>query len=145
MGKARDVVEAAFRAWNAGDLDAMLKDYDDNATFWSTARPEGLGGKAQVREYCQLLFNAFPGVQIKIANLIESGDKVAVEYKVSGTHGGPLVTGGRTIPATGKPIEGQGADFLEVRNGRIVSERIYADNLELMRQLGLMPAAASAN
>lgn len=145
MGRARDVVEAAFRGWNAGDLDAMLKDYDDNATFWSTARPEGLRGKAQLREYSQVLFNAFPGVQINITNLIESGDSVAVEYKVSGTHTGPLVTGGRTIPATGKPIEGQGADFLEVRNGKVVSERIYTDNLELLRQLGLMPAAASAS
>ena len=37
MGRARDVVEAAFRAWNAGNLDTIVNDYDENAKYWSTA------------------------------------------------------------------------------------------------------------
>ena len=139
MARARDVVEAAYRAWNAGDLDKMLKDYDEKATYWSTARTAGVNGTAQIREYCRGQLTTFPGIQIEVTRLIESGDWVAVEYRLHGTHKGPLETPSGTIPATEKAIELAGAEFFETRDGKIVTERNYVDSLELMRQLGLIP------
>jgi steroid delta-isomerase-like uncharacterized protein len=140
MGRARDVVEAAYRAWNVGDLDAIVNDYDENATYWSTARMTGVYGKAEIREYCKSQLRTFPGIQFAIISLIESGDSVAVEYRVHATHKGPLESPSGTIPATGKTIDFAGAEFFEIPSGKIVTERNYVDSLELMRQLGLMPA-----
>jgi len=140
MGRARDVVEAAYRALNAGDLDAIVNDYDENAKYWSTARMAGIHGKAEIREYCKSQLRTFPGIQFVITNVIESGDSVAVEYRVHATHKGPLEAPSGTIAATGKTIDFAGAEFFEIHSGKIVTERNYVDSLELMRQLGLMPA-----
>jgi len=140
MGRARDVVEAAYRAWNAGDLDTIANDYDENAKYWSTARMAGVHGKAEIREYCKSQLRTFPAIQFVITNVIESGDSVAVEYRVHATHKGPLEAPSGTIPATGKTIDFAGAEFFEIHSGKIVTERNYVDSLELMRQLGLMPA-----
>lgn len=144
MGKARDVVEAAYRAWNAADLDEMLKDLDDNAEWLSGTR-RVLRGKDQIRQAKQGYLTAFPGSQFKITNIVESGDWVVVEYKFTGTHKGPFVTPGGTIAATGKSVEVPIVDVYEVRNGKIVAQRGYFDNLDLMTQLGLIPAAATAS
>jgi steroid delta-isomerase-like uncharacterized protein len=134
------VVEAAYRAWNAGDLDLIVNDYDENAKYWSTARMAGVRGKAEIRSYCQSQLRAFPAIQFVVTNVIESGDSVAVEYRVQATHKGPLEAPSGTIPATGKTIDFAGAEFFEIHRGKIVTERNYVDSLELMRQLGLMPA-----
>ena len=140
MGRARDVVEAAYRAWNVGDLDAIMNDYDENATYWSTARMTGVHGKAEIRDYCKSQLRTFPGIRFAITSLIESDDSVAVEYRVQATHNGPLELPSGTMPPTGKTIDFVGAEFFEIPRGKIVTERNYLDSLELMRQLGLMPA-----
>jgi steroid delta-isomerase-like uncharacterized protein len=140
MGRARDVVEAAYRAWNSGDLDRILNDYDENAKYWSTARMAGLHGKAEIRVYCESQLRSFPAIQFVITHVIESGDWVAVEYRVHATHNGPVEAPSGTLPATSKTIDMAGAEFFEIQNGKIVTERNYIDSLELVRQLGLMPA-----
>jgi steroid delta-isomerase-like uncharacterized protein len=140
MGRAREAVEVAYRAWNAGDLEAIVNHYDENAKYWSTARVAGIHGKAEIREYSRSQLSAFPAIRFVITKLIESGDSVAVEYRVHATHNGPLEAPSGTIPATGKTIDFAGAEFFEIRSGKIVTERNYVDSLELMRQLGLMPA-----
>lgn len=145
MGRARDVVEAVYRACNAGDLDMMLKDYDEDAMYWSTAHSAGAHGKAQIRPYFKGLLTTFPDIQFVVTKLIESGESVAVEYRVHGTHKGPLKTPSGTIPPTGKTIELSGAEFFETRKGQIVTDRNYADRLELMQQLGLISAAAATS
>jgi len=140
MGRAREVVEVAYKAWNAGDLEAILNHYDENATYWSTAHVAGLHGKAEIREYSRSQLRIFPTIQFVITNLIESGDAVALEYQIHARHDGPMEAPSGTIPATGKTIDFAGAEFFEIRSGKIVTERNYVDSLELMRQLGLMPA-----
>ena len=100
----------------------------------------GIHGKAEIREYCKSQLRTFPGIQLEITNVIESGDSVAVEYQVHATHKGPLEAPSGTIPATSKMIDFAGAEFFEIHSRKIVTERNYVDSLELMRQLGLMPA-----
>ncbi len=105
MGKARDVVEALFRPLNAGDLDGVMRDVDENASEWFTGLPAELRGKNQIRQVRQGGFTAFPGYQMKITNIVESGDWVVVESRFTGTHKGPLENPGVMIPATGKTVE----------------------------------------
>ena len=48
------------------------------------------------------------------------------------------------IPATGKRIEFEGADFHEYRDGKVAKLRIVFDMSDLGRQLGLLPGPGSA-
>jgi predicted ester cyclase len=86
-------------------------------------------------------FTAFPGYQMKITNIVESGDWVVVESRFTGTHTGPLVDPGGSIPAT--DVEAASVDVFEVRGGKIVAHRGSFDNLDLMAQLAVVPAGAA--
>lgn len=44
------------------------------------------------------------------------------------------------IPPTGRRTEGRYVDVFVIRDGKIVSDHLSFDGMELMEQLGLMPA-----
>jgi predicted ester cyclase len=78
---------------------------------------------------------------MKITNIVESGDWVVVESRFTGTHTGPLVDPGGSIPAT--DVEAPRVDVFEVRGGKIVAHRGSFGNLDLMTQLALGRAGAA--
>ena len=57
-----------------------------------------------------------------------------------GTHTGPLVLpDGTELPPTGKRVEVKGMELVRVRDGKIVVDNLYYDNLAVAAQLGLLP------
>jgi predicted ester cyclase len=57
-----------------------------------------------------------------------------------GTHTGPLVLpDGAELPPTGKRVEVSGMELVRVRDGKIVVDNLYYDNLAVAAQLGLLP------
>src|ERR687894_2809438 len=66
-------------------------------------------------------------------------DIVAAHWTVSGTQTERLATvTGRTIPPTRRRATVSGVLLTEVRDGKIVRERWYWDQLSLLDQLGIM-------
>jgi len=72
----------------------------------------------------------------------DDGDNVVEESVFNGTNDGPL-TGpdGSQIPATGRQVSEPFSGLHTVRDGRIISTRFYFDQLDMLTQLGLMPAS----
>ena len=63
-----------------------------------------------------------------------------------GTHTGPVVLpDGTELPPTGKRVEVQGMELVRVRDGKIVVDNLYYDNLAVAAQLGLLPQAVPSN
>ena len=57
-----------------------------------------------------------------------------------GTHTGPLVLpDGTELPPTGKRVEVKGMELVRVRDGKVVVDNLYYDNLAVAAQLGLLP------
>jgi SnoaL-like polyketide cyclase len=69
------------------------------------------------------------------------GPRAAFWWRAQGTNTGAIDPPG--IPATGKLVEFQGADFHEYRDGEISRLRIVFDTADISRQLGLLPAHGS--
>jgi predicted ester cyclase len=46
---------------------------------------------------------------------------------------------GTELPPTGKRVEVTGIELVQVRDGKIVVDNIYYDNLAVAAQLGLLP------
>ena len=63
-----------------------------------------------------------------------SGDKLTKYWKFKGTHTGDFMG----IPATGKTISVEGCTIARMVNGKIVEERDFMDNMDFMKQLGLL-------
>lgn len=77
---------------------------------------------------------AFPDLDFEIRHELTCGEHVSViELRASGTHRGPL----EGIAPTGRRVELDVCNVIEVRNGRIAVEREYFDSLSMLRQLGM--------
>jgi predicted ester cyclase len=109
-----------------------------------TAEYPGAAGlnREQARMFNQSFLDAFLDLRFDIHRVIADGDCVAIHWTGSGTHSAPLATmSGQVIPPTGRRGAVSGVFIVEVKDGKIVSERSYWDQITLLTQLGLMPAA----
>lgn len=81
---------------------------------------------------------AFPDLTFEIRHEIPCGEHTSViEFTASGTHRGPL----EGIAPTGRRVEIDVCNVIEVRDGKIAVEREYYDSLSMLRQLGVAEGA----
>jgi steroid delta-isomerase-like uncharacterized protein len=78
---------------------------------------------------------AFPDLRLTVDKIIAEGDLVAVRFIAEGTNTGL----GNGLPATGKKVRIPG---MTIFDGKIVEEWASFDQLDFMRQLGLMPTSS---
>ena len=89
---------------------------------------------------------AFPDLHWEFRQFIEGPDTVVVEAVFLGTNTGPMIgPTGTTLPATGKSVELPICDIWKIRNGRIVENRIYYDQVTFLAQLGLLMSPHEVN
>ena len=87
---------------------------------------------------------AFPDAEYVVESFVEEGDTFTDEWTFTGTNTGPFRLPDGEVPATGRPVELKGMEFVEVRNGRIVVDNLYYDFMAAVAQLGLIPQGAAA-
>lgn len=81
--------------------------------------------------------HAFPDLQYTIDDLIADGDKVVTRWTLRGTHLGEFMG----MPPTSRPINVAGIQVERIVDGKIKEHWRQSDDLGLMRQLGVLPAA----
>ncbi len=97
--------------------------------------PSGLPG---VREYCAVLFAAFPDLEYELGLLIADEDRVASRDTLRGTHRGEFFG---ALP-TGRRVTFSAMQVVRCAGGRIVERWGVADLAGVLRQAGLLPAPA---
>lgn len=80
---------------------------------------------------------AFPDWHGTVDDIIVEGDTVVNRWTGHGTHS----TDSMGIPATGKAVTLHGITIFRVAGDKVVEEWTQADQLSMMQQLGLIPAA----
>ena len=137
MASPREVAESYYAALERNDIDAALAFFGDDGELVSPSGP--MRGPDQIGRFLTGFGTAFPDARFNLGVTVEVGNTVAEEGTYSGTHTGPLMTpDGQEIPPTGKTVHAPFAAFSEVVDGKIVSQRVYWDQLGFMAQLGLM-------
>ena len=71
------------------------------------------------------------------------GHTVIVEGVFTGTHDGTLKTPMGDVPATGRKVKGDFVQIFEVDRGLVKRNSLIYDQVQLMTQLGMAPAAPS--
>lgn len=142
MGRYRDLLERYVASYNAGDLDGVMDLYAEDAV---QLMPVGrFTGRSAIRERLARELAAFPDVDFSFSSFVEQDDTFADEWVFEGTHTGPLVLpDGTELPATGKRVQMKGMELVRVRDGRIVVDNLYYDNLSVVAQLGLTLKAST--
>jgi steroid delta-isomerase-like uncharacterized protein len=95
----------------------------------------------RTQQFFAVFWTAFPDLSAKIEDIVAEGDKVAIRVLNTGTHKGDF----QGIPPTGKRVSFEGRDFMALRDGKIVEQQAGVDMMELMQQIGAIPAETHAS
>jgi steroid delta-isomerase-like uncharacterized protein len=114
------LVHRWLEARNSDNLNAALACWSDDKHEWLSQALDRFSA-------------AFPDSQVTINETIAEGDQVAVLWTLHGTHRGDW----RGIPATGNTVQWTGTDVYTVSDGKLNRLARAADNLALLKQLGV--------
>jgi steroid delta-isomerase-like uncharacterized protein len=142
MSAYSDLLDYYVERYNAGDLDAVMDLYAEDAV---QIMPDGIfEGRDVIRDRLALELNGFTDVHHTVVSFVEQGDSFADEWIFRGTHTAPFpLPDGTELPPTGKRVEIRGMELCVVRDGKLVVDNLYYDNLGIAAQLGLIPQAAT--
>jgi ketosteroid isomerase-like protein len=124
-----EIVEAAFAAWNAGNMDALRDLYDPDVILRGPERwPEPgpyMGREAVMRQWKQQR-EAFNTDAVDVmGDYIDVGDRVAVRVIWRGTGAGPEAD----VELTG---------LYTVRNGMILGMEFFWNHADALKAVGLI-------
>ncbi|MFZ0549074.1 MAG: ester cyclase [Candidatus Promineifilaceae bacterium] len=130
-------IQRLYDLINAGDIDGFSQQLADDFV-----EHEDLPGlpptKEGVIQYFRFMLAAFPDMRMDVQDSFASGDKAVARLRVSGTHMGDFAG----IPTTGNPVSMNIIDITRFGDDGLAREHWgIADQLTMMQQLGVIPAA----
>lgn len=140
---AREAFERGTETFNAHDIDGFAGVLADDVVFQAPGGMSGQG-KSACAEFYGGWLAAFPDGHVEVHGIHITDDVVVEEGTFSGTHNGVLHTPNGDIPPTGRGVSLQYIQVLRVRDGKHLSFNLMFDRLEMLEQLGLIPAPAEA-
>ncbi|WP_329546219.1 ester cyclase [Streptomyces sp. NBC_01356] len=146
MGQAREVMDRLTEALTSTpDLKAVAELYAVDAVAFTPDAGE-IHGRDDIVEYWRQMTDSVTGARYESVYATEVGDTAIDEGYYNGTNTGPLpLPSGESLPATGKGVRIRGCDIATVEDGRIVSYRLYFDQMDFLGQLGLLPELTSSS
>jgi steroid delta-isomerase-like uncharacterized protein len=143
MEANRELLERYVELYNAGDLDACMELYAEDAV--QRMHDGTFLGRDAIRARLARDLIAFEDANYVVESFVEDGDAFADEWTFTGTNTGPFrLPDGSEVPATGERMEIKGMELDEVRDGKIVVDNLYYDFMAAVTQLGLVPEGAPA-
>ena len=119
---------------NHGRLD-MFNDSIFTTDVVMHTNPDRVGIDS-ARAYYTNYLTGFSGITFTIKDVFGQGNKLVKYWNFKGKHTGVFFG----IPPTGRVVDIDGVTLVRMSHGKIAEERDFFDNLDLMTQLGLMPA-----
>ena len=132
------VVREHMESENAHDFDTTIATFG-HPRYELVATGDVYDGEAEVRGYFADSRRAFPDQRNELVALHHADDAVIVEFDLLGTHLGPL----RALPPTGRAFRCRMSAHFLFDGDQLTCERVYFDQLTVMRQLGLAHESTS--
>src|SRR5205809_3993890 len=94
--------------------------------------PHGMDGLDGMRRFHAALWDAFGDARIDVEDMVVEDDRVALRYRLTGTHGRSYLG----VAPTGLTIDVQGMMIVRIADERVVEEWHSPTELSILRQLG---------
>lgn len=134
MADVKRVVEQHVEAFNGRQPNA--DPWSEDAEF--IAPGATMHGRGEILGFLGAFQEAFPDARIEVSRLLGEGSVAAGEGRFMGTQTGTFRTPNGDVPPTGQRVEFRWMSSYEARGDELVSEHLFFDQTELLRQLGLM-------
>jgi steroid delta-isomerase-like uncharacterized protein len=135
------ILDSNIEALNRHDLQAVLANQHPDARLVVDGQVVS-DGHEQLARLTQALWDAFPDGTYRHHRRIIAGDAAATEMTFTGTHTGAFATPAGDLPPTGRQVTLHSASVMSFRDGLIIEEHSYANQVAFLSQLGLMPGAS---
>ena len=139
MATNTEVVQRVFDAINAHDVEALRDVWAPDVT--ERFPDKTCRGPEELSAHFKGLFAAMPDLHMEIVQSVEDGETVFARWVLTGTHTGEAFSG---IDRTGARVELDGMDHFTIRDGKVASNFVVFDQMEVGRRLGLLPPDGSA-
>jgi steroid delta-isomerase-like uncharacterized protein len=123
---------AQFRAWNSRDVGRLTSSLSPGYQLESDTNQSPVVGVEGLRQHAAALFAAFPDLRFDLADVVGSGDLVAVTWTASGTHRGEFLG----VLPTGRRMQVHGCTVTRFERDHIHRQQTYWDVATMLRQLG---------
>ena len=142
MAEALKVAQAVMAAFNSHD-EARIRELNADDIVYEAPGDVRLEGRDAATEYAMSWLRAFPDATLTVHNEFGSGEWVVQEFTFEGTHTDTLAGPEGEIPATNRRLVGRGIEVLRIEGDKVAELNLYFDQVQVLTQLGLMPAASA--
>ena len=138
MATNTEVVQGVFDALNAHDIVALRERWAPDVT--ERFPDKTCHGPDELAAHFEGLFAAMPDFHMEVVQITEDGETVFARWVLTGTHTGTQFSG---IERTGASITLDGMDQFTIKDGKVASNFVVFDQMQVGRQLGLLPPDGS--
>ena len=135
-----DPIEVANRllaAWNDRDVDRFVGMLAEDVEWYDPAMAQPPArGRAEVKAFADSILEAFPDFRYDVDGPMcaaADGSRCAIIWRISATHRNPFLPLG--YAPTGRRLEMEGVDVLDIRNGEVTRIRTSFDPVVAAEQL----------
>jgi predicted ester cyclase len=143
MATPQELFDRADKAFNAHDRAAMEALCAEDAVLTAPGDMTFTGRK-EVCDFLQSWWDAFPDAHTTVRDVYYSGDTFIEVGTFHGTQDGIFKTPMGDIPPTHRPVSGEYVNVNRCQGDTIGAQYLLFDRLQLLEQLGLIPAPATA-
>lgn len=124
------------QAWIGGDLSAYERFVEPDQVLHLAGYPEPFHGRDAALEWARTYRSAFPEIDFTIEAVLAEEDHVALRWSSSQTQRGPYLG----VAPLGTRVTMTALQMFRFADGKIVEVWIMFDPLNVMQQLGVLPA-----
>ncbi len=129
------LIERYFEeVWNQGQVDVLDELLTSDYVNHSPGLPDPQPGPEGLKPIVRMMRAGIPDLHYTIEDLVIAADRVAAHVRMTGTHTGTFFG----IAPTGKAIDVRQMQIEWIRAGRICQHWRITEDLNLMRQLGVI-------
>lgn len=132
-----DAAKASVIAYNEKNWDRVKETVTPAVVYDEVGTHRRITGSNEVIEAWKGWAKAMPDSKATFDREVSSGDTVTLELTWRGTHTGPLQTPNGELAPTGRQVEVQAVQVIDLADGKAKSIRHYFDMATLLGQLGV--------
>lgn len=129
--------KALVDLWNTGKPELAAEVYAPSAVHHQPGN-DPVHGPKEIAQFIAVLHTAFPNFKMEITRTLIDANEFVHGWTCTGTHKGQYMG----VPPSGRRVEVHGLTIGRISHGRIQEETVYFDRLELLQQMGAVPAPA---